>query len=191
MQIGISQVDLAILLPAFAAAWNLAAGQTMFAVQKDSGRVYLSPDGLFAVEAPAGWELRKQEGSNEVAFLNGQVSVSVEAAETEAGDTVDQFLEVNKSLLRHMCPAAEVWAEGRARVAGTSGAYFTMYCPGPCARTIVRVAAALSHKRLFVFKIAVPSAELYAIRATIDKIEHSFTECDELPQGKDLRHQAN
>jgi len=191
MQIGISQVDLAILLPAFAAAWNLAAGQTMFAVQKDSGRVYLSPDGLFAVEAPAGWELRKQEGSNEVAFLNGQVSVSVEAAETEAGDTVDQFLEVNKSLLRHMCPAAEVWAEGRARVAGTSGAYFTMYCPGPCARTIVRVAVALSHKRLFVFKIAVPSAELYAVQATIDKIEHSFTECDGLPQGKDLRRQAN
>jgi hypothetical protein len=134
MQMILSQVDLAILLPAFAAAWNLAGGQTLFAAQRDSGRVYLSPDGLFAVEAPAGWELRKQEGSNEVTFLNGQVSVSVAAAETEAGDTVDQFLEVNKSLLRHMCPAAEVWAEGNATVAGTSGAYFTMFCPGPRAR---------------------------------------------------------
>ena len=41
MRIGTSQIDLAILLPAFAAAWNLAGGQTMFAAQKDSGRVYL------------------------------------------------------------------------------------------------------------------------------------------------------
>jgi hypothetical protein len=188
---GMSQVDLAILLPAFAAAWNLAGGQTLFAAQKNSGRIYLSPDEIFVVEAPDGWELRKQEGSNEVTFLNGQVSVSVAADETEAGDKVDQFLEVNKSMVRHMCPAAEVWAEGKATVAGASGAYFTMYCPGTRARTIVRVAAALSHKRLFVFKIAVPSAELYAVQATIDKIEHTFTECDGLPQGKYLRHQAN
>jgi hypothetical protein len=186
-----SQVDLAILLPAFAAAWNLAGGQTMFAAQKDSGRVYLSPDGLFAVEEPAGWELRKQEGSNEVTFLNGQVSVSVAAAETEAGDTVDQFLEVNKSLLRHMCPAAEVWAEGNAMVAGASGAYFTMFCPGPRARAIVRVAAALSHKRLFIFKIAAPSAELYAVQGTIDNMEHSFRECDGLPQGGERRQRAS
>jgi hypothetical protein len=191
MQMGMSQVDLAILLPAFAAAWNLASGQTMFAAQKDSGCVYLSPDGLFAVEAPAGWELRKQEGSNEVTFLNGQVSVSVAAAETEAGDTVDQFLEVNKSLVRHMCPAADVWAEGKATVAGASGAYFTMFCPGPRTRTIVRVSAALSHKRLFIFKIAVPSAELYTVQATIDRMAHSFSECDGLPQGRKRRQRAN
>ena len=191
MQMGMSQVDLAILLPSFAAAWNLASGQTMFAAQKDSGCVYLSPDGLFAVEAPAGWEVRKQEGSNEVTFLNGEVSVSVAADDTEAGDKVDQFLEVNKSLVRHMRPDAEVWAEGKAMVAGASGAYFTMYCPGPRARTIVRVAAALSHKRLFIFKIAAPSAELFAVQATIDNIEHSFRECDGLPRGKVRRHRAN
>jgi hypothetical protein len=191
MHMGMSQVELAILLPAFAAAWNLAGGQTMFAAQKDSGRVYLSPDGLFAVEAPAGWELRKQEGSNEVTFLNGEVSISVVAAETEAGDTVDQFLEVNKSLVRHMCPAAEVLAEGKAKVAGASGAYFTMFCPGSRGRTIVRVAAALSHKRLFIFKIAAPSAELYAVQATIDNMAHSFRECDGLPQGRVRRHRAN
>jgi hypothetical protein len=191
MQMSMSQVDLAILLPAFAAAWNLAGGQTLFAAQKDSGRVYLSPDGLFAIEAPAGWELHKQEGSNEVTFLNGQVSVSVAAAETEAGDTVDQFLEVNKSLLRHMCPDAEVWAEGKATVAGTSGSYFTMYCPGSRACTIVRVAAALSHKRLYIFKIAVPSAELFAVQATIDSMAHSFKECDGLPRGRERRQRAN
>jgi hypothetical protein len=191
MQMGMSQVDLALLLPAFAAAWNLAGGQTMFAAQKDSGRVYRSPDGLFAVEAPAGWELRKQEGSNEVTFLNGEVSVSVAADEIEAGDTVDQFLEVNKSLVRHMRPDAEVWAEGKAMVACASGAYFTMYCPGPRARAIVRVAAALSHKRLFVFKVTAPSAELFAVQATIDNIEHSFRECDGLPQGRERRPRAS
>jgi hypothetical protein len=191
MKMGMSQVDFAILLPAFAAAWNLTGGQSMFAAQKDSGRVYLSPDGLFVVEAPFGWELHKQEGSNEVTFLSGQVSVSVAAAETEAGDTVDQFLEVNKSLVRHMCPAAEVWAEGKATVAGASGAYFTMFCPGPRTRTIVRVSAALSHKKLFIFKIAAPSAELYAVQATIDSMAHSFRECDRLPQGRKPRQRAN
>ena len=191
MQMGMSQVDLAILLPAFAAAWNLVGGQTMFAAQKNSGCVYLSPDGLFAVEAPAGWELCKQEGSNEVTFLNGEVSASVAAVETEAGDTVDQVLEVNKSLVRHMCPAAEVLAEGKVTVAGSSGAYFTMFCPGPRTRTIVRVSAALSHKRLFIFKIAVPSAELYTVQATIDSMAHSFRECDGLPQGRGRRQRAN
>ena len=191
MQMGMSQIDLAILLPAFAAAWNLVGGQTMLATQKDSGRVYLSPDGLFAVEAPFGWELHKQEGSNEVTFLNGEVSVSVAATETEAGDTVDQFLEVNKSLVRHICPAAEVWAEGKAMVAGAYGAYFTMFCPGPRTRTIVRVSAALSHKRLFIFKIAAPSAELYAVQAIIDRMAHSFSECDGLPQGGKRRQRAN
>jgi hypothetical protein len=191
MQMSMSQVDLAILLPAFAAAWNLVGGQTMLAAQKDSGHVYLSPDGLFAIEAPAGWELRKQEGSNEVTFLNGEVSVSVAAAETEAGDTVDQFLEVNKSLVWHMCLAAEVLAEGKVTVTGASGAYFTMFCPGPRGRMIIRVAAALSHKRLFIFKIAAPSAELYTVQATIDSMAHSFRECDGLPQGKERRHRAN
>ena len=191
MQIMMSQIDLAILLPAFAAAWNLVGGQTMLATQKDSGRVYLSPDGLFAVEAPYGWELRKQEGSNEVTFMNGEVSVSVAAAETEAGDTVDQFLEVNKSLVRHICPASEVWAEGKAKVAGAYGAYFTMFCPGSRKRTIVRVSAALSHKRLFIFKIAAPSAELFAVQATIDRMAHSFSECDGLPQGGNRRQRAN
>ena len=191
MQMSMSQVDLAILLPAFAAAWNLAGGQTMFASQKDSGRVYLSPDGFFAIEAPVGWELCKQEGSNEVTFLNGEVSVSVAAVETEAGDTVDQFLEVNKSLVRHMCPAAEVWAEGKATVAGAAGAYFTMFCPGRRTRTIVRVSAALSHRRLFIFKIAAPSAELYAVQATIDRMAHSFSERDGLPHGGKRRQRAN
>lgn len=191
MFMGIGQIDFAILLPAFAAAWNLSGGQTMFAAHKDSGRVYRSPDGLFAVEAPAGWELCKQEGSNEVTLLNGEVSISVAAAETEAGDTVDQFLEVNKSLVRHMCPAAEVLAEGKATVAGASGAYFTMFCPVSRGRTIIRVAAALCHKRLFIFKIAAPSAELYAVQATIDSMAHSFRECDGLPRGKDRRHRAN
>jgi hypothetical protein len=54
MQMGISPIDLAILLPAFVAAWNLVGGQTLFASPKDTGRAFLSPDGSFAIEAPAG-----------------------------------------------------------------------------------------------------------------------------------------
>ena len=111
MQMGICQVDLAILLPAFAAAWNLVGGQTMFAAQKNSGCVYLSPDGLFAVEAPAGWELCKQEGSNEVTFLNGEVSASVAAVETEAGSAgmlKDKFAEGRYMDVAGLCKVAHI-----------------------------------------------------------------------------------
>ena len=52
MRIGTSQIDLAILLPAFAAAWNLAGGQTVFASPKDTGRAFLSPYGSFATKGP-------------------------------------------------------------------------------------------------------------------------------------------
>ncbi|MGA3082524.1 MAG: hypothetical protein ABSD44_14320 [Terracidiphilus sp.] len=174
MQIGIGQVDLAILLPVCAAAWNLTGGQTLFAPRKDSGRVYLSSDGLFAVETPDGWEPREQEGSSEVTFLRGKAVVSVGAAEDESGDTVEEILEFNKSVVRRLCPAAEIWTEGKAAVAGAPGAYFSMLCPGPQAGTIVRVSAALIRERFLIFKVAAPCAELYAAQAAIDRIARSL-----------------
>ena len=54
MQMGISRIDLAILLPAFATAWNLAGGQTLFASLKASGRAFLSLEVFFAIVALAG-----------------------------------------------------------------------------------------------------------------------------------------
>ncbi len=174
MQMGISQIDMAILLPACAAAWNLVGGHTSFSNRKSAARIYHSPDGLFAFEVPVGWEQRTLDGSNELTLLNGEISVSVSAAETQAGDSVDQFMEFNKALLRSMSPAAEVWAEGQVTVAGASGAYFTMFCPGARGRTIVRVAAALIRHRLYIFKSAAPSAQLYAAQAAINRMEQSF-----------------
>jgi hypothetical protein len=191
MQMGISQVDMAILLPVCAAAWNLVGGQTPFSGRKNADRVYLSPDGCFVVEAPADWERSKQDGSNELTLMKGQVSVCVAAAKTEDGDTVDQFMEFNKSLLRSMSPAAEVWGEGPATVAGASGAYFTMLCPSPRGRTIVRVAAALVQRRLYIFKTAAPSAELYTAQAAINRIEQSFRVGTGLPQDNEASLQAH
>jgi hypothetical protein len=178
MLMGISQVDLAILLPAFAAAWSLAGGATTFAAHQESGRSYRSPDGNFSIEVPPGWDHCTQESSNEVTFVCGKISVSVATEETEAGDTVDQLLELNKSFLRSICPVAEAWAEGRTTVAGASGAYFTMYCPAPRERTIVRIAASLIRKKFYIFKVAAPSAELFAVQATIDRMAQSFRACD-------------
>jgi hypothetical protein len=174
---GISQVDLAIFLPAFAAAWNLVGGERLFASQATSDRLYASPDGFFTIEAPSGWEQSRQQNSNELTFAMGEVSVSVSTAEAEAGDSVEQFLEFNKSLVRHMCPAAEVWAEGKAAIAGASGSYFSMICPGPRMRTKVRVAAAEIQKRLLIFKSATPTAELYTAQAVIDRMEQSLKVC--------------
>lgn len=187
---GISQVDLAILLPAFAAAWNLVGGERLFASQPASDRLHRSPDGFFAVEAPGEWEFSQQQTSNELIFTSGQVSISVSTAETDAGDSVEQFLEFNKSLLRHMCPTAVLWGEGQVAVAGVSGAYFTMVCPGSRARTIVRIAAARIKNRLLIFKTAAPTAELYAVQDNIDHMEQSLRVCAGSPQGSEPRKRA-
>ncbi len=186
MQMGISEIDMAILLPACAAAWNLVGGHTSFSDRKSAARVYHSPDGFFAIEAPVGWVQLKLDVSNELAFVSGKISVSVSAVETQAGDTVDQFLELNKAIVRSMCPVAEVLAEGQAKVAGASGAYFTMYCPGARGRTIVRVAAALIRRRLYIFKSAAPSAELYTAQTVINRMEHSFKVGEGLPEIKSM-----
>ena len=190
MHMGMSQVDLAILLPAFAAAWNLVGGERLFVGQQTSDRLYTSPDGFFAIEAPSDWEQSRQHASNELTFTSGQVSVSVSTAETEAGDSVEQFLEFNKSLLRHMCPTADMWGEGPATVAGVPGAYFTMLCPGPRARTIVSIAATRIQDRLLIFKTAAPTAELYAVQDVIDCMGQSLRVCAESPQGSELHGRA-
>jgi hypothetical protein len=190
MLMGMSQFDLAILLPACAAAWNLVCGKTPFAVDEASGHIYQSPDGSFAVEAPIGWKHRRQAGSNEVIFLNGNVSVSVATAETNADDTIDQFLEFNKTLLRYMCPAAEVRTEGQIAIAGAPGAYFTMECPGPRKRTIVQIAVALIRKKLYIFKAAAPSEELYVVQAAIDRMAQSLRAGNGMPVGREMLKQA-
>jgi hypothetical protein len=115
-------------------------------------------------------------------FLNGEVSVCVSAAESQACDTVDQFLELNKSFLRSMTPAAEMWAEGQTTVAGAPGAYFTMLCPGRRGRTVVRVAASLVRRNFYLFKSAAPSAELYAVQEVLNRMEKSFKVGAGLPE---------
>lgn len=105
---GIAQIDLAILLPAFAAAWNLAGGQAFTAPLKRLSRTHRTPDGYFTVEAPSEWALGKEEEANELTFVNGDISVNIAAVEAEDGDTIDQILEINKSLLRHLCPAGDL-----------------------------------------------------------------------------------
>jgi TusA-related sulfurtransferase len=52
-----------------------------------------------------------------------------------------------------------------------------MVCPGPRARTIVRVATAKAGKRLLIFKTAAPTAELYAVQGVIDRMEQSLKVC--------------
>jgi hypothetical protein len=184
---GITQVDLAILLPAFAAAWNLVGGERLFAGQQTSVRLYPSPDGFFAVEAPGDWEHGLQPACNELTFASGRVTVSVATAETETSVSVAQFLEFNKAILRHICPTAVLLGEGPATVAGASGAYFTMVCPDPRARSIVRVAVARIRNRLLVFKTAAPTAELYAVQDALNQMERSLRVCTVSPLGCEPR----
>jgi hypothetical protein len=191
VQIGICQIDLAILLPAFAAAWNLLGGEKIFVGQQTSDCLFVSPDGFFSIEAPSDWEQEVQESANELIFLCGQVNVSVATAETEAEDSVEQYMEFNKSLLRHMCPVAEVWSEGKTTVAGAAGAYFSMICPAPRARTIVRVAVTRIQNKLLIFKTAAPTAELHVVQGIIDRMEQSLRVCAGSPRNDVPRKRAS
>lgn len=176
MMMGVSQVELAILLPACAAKWTLSRGNRFAGksapAQKSPRRVYYSSDGYFAVEPPLGWQQRRHDNSNEVTFAKGKVSVSLAAVECESGDTVEEFIAFKKSLMRHLCPAGEMREEGATLVAGIPGVFFTFYCPS--SRTCLHVAASLNCGKFFVLKIAAPNEESPALEADIARIAQSF-----------------
>jgi hypothetical protein len=165
----------AALVVACAGSWLVANGQAQPAATGTAApRMYRSVDGAFAVEVPAGWQVRKEDGSNEVTFLNGNVSVSVATAATEDGDTVAKLMEVNKSMLKQQCPAAEVKEEGKATVAGAVGAYFSMFCPGPKLPTTVRMSASIKNGTFFMFNVTSPTAQLAEAEPAIDRVARSF-----------------
>jgi uncharacterized protein YbdZ (MbtH family) len=137
-------------------------------------RAYQSPDGAFSLEVPAGWTERKAEGSNEVSFVLGSVSVSVGAVPVERGETVGRWLEASKSILKEQCPAAEVQTESKATVAGQPGERFTMFCPGPRPPVTVRESAALANGKIFTFSITAPALEMSQCQADIDAMAKSF-----------------
>jgi hypothetical protein len=172
-----------------ATAWIHVSGQAPPAALAH-WLTYQSRDTFFVVDMPPGWEYRTSEDSNEVVFQRGNVSVSLAAANKDEDNTVEQLLEVNKSLLRRQCPTAEMREEGKTTVAATLGAYFTMFCPGPRSPTIVRISAALNYGKFFIFNVTAPSAELPAVQATIDRMAQSFKVSDGLPEGREPRKRA-
>jgi uncharacterized protein YbdZ (MbtH family) len=137
-------------------------------------RAYQSPDGAFSLEVPAGWKTRKEEGSNEVSFLLGNLTVSVGTVDTDQGETVERWIEASKLLLKEQCVTAEIQAEGKTTVAGAPGAFFTMYCPGPRLPTTVRESAALLNGKIFTFNITAPTLQLAPNQAAIDSMANSF-----------------
>jgi hypothetical protein len=139
-----------------------------------SAHTFQSPDGAFSVDVPAGWQTHPEEGSNEVSFLYGKVSVSIATAATEPGDTIEAWLTVNKSQLKEQCPDARVQAEGKAIVAGVPGAYFSMYCPGPRLPTTVRIAVSILNGQFLIFNTTAPTAQLAPLQAEIDRMAQSF-----------------
>jgi len=137
-------------------------------------RAYQSPDGAFSLEVPAGWTARKEEGSNEISFLLGHVTVSAGAVPISPGQTVDHWVETSKLLLKEQCPTAEVQTEGKTTVAGAPGVTFTMFCPGPRLPTTVQESAALLNGKIFTFNITAPSLEISSAQSDIDSMAKSF-----------------
>jgi hypothetical protein len=174
MRTGMISLKCAALVMACAGAWVAGNLQTQPASTSTPPRFYQSADGAFSVGVPSGWQLRKEDGSNEVTFLNGNVSVSVATAATEEGDTVAKLMDVNKSMLKQQCPTAEIKEEGNATVAGAVGAYFSMFCPGPRLPTIVRISASIKNGTFFIFNVTSPTAQLAEAEPVIDRMARSF-----------------
>ena len=181
-------LKLAVLLLVGAVAALPTFGQTQPTPPAESGRTYQSPDGAFSIAVPAGWKTRQEEGSNEVTFLSGYISVSVSVAATEPGDTVEKWLDINKSSLEQQCPNAEIREEGKTTVAGFPGAFFSMFCPGPRLPTIVRIAVAIRNGQFLIFNVTSPSAQLAAAQPDIDRMALSFHPASGQPQGKEIQN---
>jgi hypothetical protein len=151
---------------------------------------YQSHDAFYRIDYRTDWEIVEQDETNEVKFQRGNVSVTVAAAKNDEGNTVEQFLEINKSRLRQQCPAAEVREEGKTTVAGVSGATFTMFCPGPRLPTIIRISASINFGKFFILNVTGPAGELPDAQPVIDRMTRSFKPSDGLPEGRAERMRA-
>lgn len=180
----------AIFLLAGAAAWNPAAAQAPSTTKAAHWLTYQSHDTFYVIDYRTDWEYAGQDESNEVKFQRGNVSVTVAVANNDEGKTVEQFLEIDKSRLRQQCPAAEVREEGKTTVAGVSGAYFTMFGPGPRLPTIVRISASINFGKFFILNVTGPSGELPEAQPIIDRMTRSFKPSDGLPEGRAPRMRA-
>src|SRR5579863_9140055 len=107
--IGPVQIEAAILLAASAAAGFQAFAQSSPRTLPAIGRVYRSSDGEFTVEPPPGWRMIcEEEGSNEVTFLSGKVSVSVASSAAGEQGSIASLLDFNKRRLTEQCPSARL-----------------------------------------------------------------------------------
>jgi hypothetical protein len=183
-------IETAVVLLSGAVAWNLASAQTSTTAAPAHWLTYQSHDLFYLIDYRSDWEFVEQDGSNEVKFKSGNVSVSVAVENNDDNNTVEQFLEMNKSLLLQQCSRAEIKEEGKTTVAGVPGAYFTMVCPGPGLPTLVRISASLSFGKLFILNVTSPRAELPKVQAGIDRMVQSFKVGDGLPEGREPRKRA-
>jgi hypothetical protein len=80
--------------------------------------------------------------------------------------------------------------EGKTTVAGVSGAYFTIFCPGPQLPTINRVSVSINFGKFFILNVTSPTGELPDAQPIIDRMTRSFKPSDGLPEGRAERMRA-
>jgi hypothetical protein len=176
-----------LALGALLCSAHFATAQTF---PSDKPHTYFSPDLFYTVEIPAGWDYRHEEGSNEITIYKDDASVSVAVPAIEETDTVQDFLDVNKTMLKSQCPSAEVRAQGKATVAGVDGEYLSMFCPGPRLPTLVRISASIQFKHFFVFNVTAPSEQWVSLQPIMSRMAQTYRAGDGLPEGREPRKRA-
>ena len=136
---------------------------------------FTSPTGRFTITVPAQWTTETEEGTSEVVFHRGAVSVTVSDDEMPADKPVESYLQLGQMMLKQSCPTAVVKSEGAQTVAGTPGSYFLMRCEGPPGQpTDVRMAAAYSGGRLYAFSTTVLTKYVDQVQPVFDAMAGSF-----------------
>ena len=176
------------LFLAFAAAVMVAGSQVHAVTQpaassQDDWGTWKAFDGSYTVDFPRDWSMLAGDQSNKAKFIGNHAGVSVATAVAEPGETVEGYLEANKSNFKRQCATAEEKEKGQTTVAGFPGAFVTMYCGESEHPYVVRIAASLHEGRFYNFNVTASPAELPLAQAAIDRMARSFKAGDGLPGG--------
>ena len=137
---------------------------------------YRDPDGLYTVQAPAGWTITKDAGSGQVAIKNGAVSATLAITQTKDWPKdVQEVQDMDEKEMQGQCPTYRLLQRGKTTLAGAPGAFFLTSCADPKSPAIAEISAAITRDRILILFDAIsPKARYYEALPELEAIRSSI-----------------
>src|ERR1035441_6868310 len=137
---------------------------------------YRDPDGLYTVQAPAGWKITKDAGSGQVAIKNGAVSATLAITQTKDWPKdVQEVQDMDEKEMQGQCPTYRLLQRGKTTLAGAPGAFFLTSCADPKSPAIAEISAAMTRDRILILFDAIsPKARYYEALPELEAIRSSI-----------------